>query len=86
MDRRKFLNTGATLSLMSPLMNRAFAAATDDARFVLVILRGGLDGLAAVPAYGEGRYRSLRGQLALGEPGGDAIAANRVHRQANAAG
>ena len=69
MDRRKFLNTGATLSLLSPVMNRAFAAAIDDARFVLVILRGGLDGLAAVPAYGENRYRSLRGSLALGEPG-----------------
>jgi uncharacterized protein (DUF1501 family) len=71
MDRRIFLNTGATLTLMSPFMNRAFAAATDDARLVLVILRGGLDGLAAVPAYGEGRYQSLRGQLALAGPGGE---------------
>jgi uncharacterized protein (DUF1501 family) len=69
MDRRHFLGTGATLTLFSPLANRAFAAATDDARFVLVILRGGLDGLAAVPAYGESRYRSLRGTLALPDPG-----------------
>jgi uncharacterized protein (DUF1501 family) len=52
-------------------MNRAFAAATDDARLVLVILRGGLDGMAAAPAYGEGRYQSLRGQLALAGPGND---------------
>ena len=44
MDRRHFLNSSATLTLMSPFMNRAFAAATDDSRFVLVILRGGLDG------------------------------------------
>ena len=71
MDRRKFLNSSATLTLMSPLMNRAFAEATDDARLVLVILRGGLDGMAAAPAYGEGRYRNLRGQLALGEPGSE---------------
>jgi len=71
MDRRRFLSAGTTLTLMSPLASRAFAAVTDDARFVLVILRGGLDGLAAVPAYGEGRYRSLRGQLALGAPGTD---------------
>jgi len=71
MDRRLFLNTSATLTLMSPIMNRAFAAETDDARFVLVILRGGLDGLAAVPAYGESRYQSLRGQLALAAPGED---------------
>jgi len=71
MDRRKFLGAGATLTLLSPLANRAFAAATDDARFVLVILRGGLDGLAAVPAYGESRYPRLRGQLALAAPGAD---------------
>jgi len=69
MDRRHFLGTGAALTLLSPIANRAFAAATDDARFVLVILRGALDGLAAVPAYGDGRYRSLRGALALPEPG-----------------
>lgn len=71
MDRRQFLNTGATLTFMSAAMNRAFARVTDDARLVLVILRGGLDGLAAVPAYGEGRYQSLRGQLALAGPGSE---------------
>jgi len=69
MDRRTFMATGATLTLLGPLADRAFAAATDDARFVLVILRGGLDGMAAVPAYGEGRYASLRGALALPAPG-----------------
>ena len=71
MDRRQFLNTSATLTLLSPLATRAFAATTDDARFVLVILRGGLDGLAAVPPYGEGRYQRLRGQLALANPGSE---------------
>jgi uncharacterized protein (DUF1501 family) len=71
MDRRNFIRSGATLTLFGPVADRAFAAATDDARFVLVILRGGLDGLAAVPAYGEGRYASLRGALALAAPGGD---------------
>ena len=71
MDRRQLLRTGATLALAGPLASRAFAAATDDARFALVILRGGLDGLAAVPPYGEGAYARLRGPLALGAPGGD---------------
>lgn len=71
MDRRQCLSSGATLTLMSPLMSRAFAQAANDARFVLVILRGGLDGLAAVPPYGEGRYPSLRGQLALAAPGAE---------------
>jgi uncharacterized protein (DUF1501 family) len=71
MDRRSFLKSGATLTLMSPIVDRAFAAATNDARFALVILRGGLDGLAVAPAYGEGRYRALRGQLAIEAPGAD---------------
>ncbi len=71
MDRRQLLRTGATLALAGPLASRAFAAATDDARFALVILRGGLDGLAAVPPYGDGAYSRLRGPLALGAPGGE---------------
>ena len=46
----------------------AFADAATDARFVLVILRGALDGLAAVPAYGDGSYASKRGALAITAP------------------
>jgi uncharacterized protein (DUF1501 family) len=69
MDRRCFLKSGATLTLMSPIVDRAFAAATNDARFALVILRGGLDGLAVAPPYAEARYRALRGQLAIEAPG-----------------
>ena len=69
MDRRQFLHSGATLTLLGPHASRAFAEATQDSRLVLVILRGGLDGLAAVPPYGEGRYQSLRGPLALAPPG-----------------
>jgi uncharacterized protein (DUF1501 family) len=38
-------------------------------RFVLVILRGALDGLAAVPPLDDPAYRRLRGALALPEPG-----------------
>jgi uncharacterized protein (DUF1501 family) len=38
---------------------------------VLVILRGGLDGLAAVPPYAEPEYAKLRGPIALGSPGTD---------------
>jgi uncharacterized protein (DUF1501 family) len=44
------------------------ADADTDARFVLVILRGALDGLAAVPAYGDGNYASRRGALAITSP------------------
>jgi uncharacterized protein (DUF1501 family) len=69
--RRAFLETGATLTLLAPFARIAAAAPSADARFVLVILRGGLDGLAAVPPYTEPRYRSMRGALALGGPGSD---------------
>ncbi len=67
--RRSLLVTGATLTLLAPFARRALAASSEDARFVLVILRGGLDGLAAVPAYAEPAYAQLRGALALGNPG-----------------
>ncbi|MDB5405326.1 MAG: hypothetical protein JWL84_238 [Rhodospirillales bacterium] len=49
------------------------AAAPTERRFVVVLLRGALDGLAAVPPLGDGHYRELRGSLALpavGEDGG----------------
>ena len=38
-------------------------------RFVLVILRGALDGLAAVPPYADPDYARLRGEAALRAPG-----------------
>ena len=45
------------------------ASPAREARFVLLILRGGLDGLAAVPAYGDADYQRARGGLAEAEPG-----------------
>jgi uncharacterized protein (DUF1501 family) len=38
-------------------------------RFVLVIMRGALDGLAAVPPFGDRDYPALRRELALRPPG-----------------
>ena len=57
-----------TAALASPL-SLALAATTpnanpDDARFVFVLLRGGLDGLGAVPAIGDPDFASARGPLA----------------------
>lgn len=51
----------------------ALAAAPTDRRLVVVILRGALDGLAAVIPYGDPALTSLRGALlppAPGQPGG----------------
>ena len=55
------------------LPGAVFAAAPGERRLVLVVLRGALDGLAAVPPLGEPRYAEKRGAIALkppGEPGG----------------
>ena len=69
--RRALLSTGAKLTLLAPFARLASAATDEDARLVLVILRGGLDGLAAVAPYADPQYRSLRGALALSAPGTD---------------
>lgn len=47
----------------------AVAAAPTDNRLVIVILRGAMDGLAAVPPYGDTRYAERRAGLALPLPG-----------------
>jgi uncharacterized protein (DUF1501 family) len=66
LERRSFL-TAAALAAFAALASRraAFAAAPTDRRFVLVLLRGGLDGLHALPPHGDGDYRRLRPTLAL---------------------
>jgi uncharacterized protein (DUF1501 family) len=69
MTRRSVLAGGATLTLLAPFAHPAWGVANPDSRFVLVILRGGLDGLAAVPPYAEPAYAQLRGALALPKPG-----------------
>ena len=48
-----------------PCRAPSLAAAPTERRFVVVLLRGALDGLAAVPPLGERRYAELRGSLAL---------------------
>ncbi|MBE9603956.1 DUF1501 domain-containing protein [Acetobacteraceae bacterium H6797] len=40
-----------------------------DPRLVVVILRGAMDGMAALAPYGDPNYRALRGEIALPEPG-----------------
>lgn len=67
-SRRKFLARSATLLGATRLTlwpNLTLAATGADARFVFVLLRGGLDGLESVPPYGDPGYAALRGTLAL---------------------
>ena len=69
-SRRNFLQTLAAGSLAGALPGLAFAApGRGRQRLVLVILRGGLDGLAAVVPYGDPAYESARRGLAIAPPG-----------------
>jgi uncharacterized protein (DUF1501 family) len=71
MQRRQFLLSGALAAGGALLSARvAFArTAASRSRLVLVIMRGALDGLAAVPPYGDGDYAALRREFALRAPG-----------------
>jgi uncharacterized protein (DUF1501 family) len=72
MRRREFINLGALAAggaLIGPRLSLANAGGSRRARFVLVIMRGALDGLAAVPPYGDRDYARLRGEFALRAPG-----------------
>ncbi|MGH6879290.1 MAG: DUF1501 domain-containing protein, partial [Hypericibacter sp.] len=72
LTRRRLLIGGAIVFAglaMPGSIRLAFADAPTERRFVLIILRGALDGLAAVPPYADPDYASLRGALAFGKPG-----------------
>ncbi len=75
-DRRAILKTALVASAMSvwdaPL-RFAFANVPTDRRFVVIILRGALDGLAAAPPHGDPDYKAVRGVLALDTTGTNAL-------------
>ncbi|MBS0282185.1 MAG: hypothetical protein JSR25_13540, partial [Proteobacteria bacterium] len=75
-DRRSFVTSAAAMSAAAVFDAKArfaFAATPDDRRLVVVILRGALDGLAAVPPHGDKDYADARGALALPTQGTGAI-------------
>lgn len=68
MKRRDFLAAGslaAGAALFTSRLSFANTTASGNSRFVFIILRGALDGLAAVPPYGDRDYAGLRGDLAF---------------------
>jgi len=68
--RRRFLLGAGALAATAAIPNALFAKTYGSARLVVVILRGALDGLAAVPPYGDPDYASLHRELAIAAPGG----------------
>jgi uncharacterized protein (DUF1501 family) len=71
-DRRRFLASASLAAGGALLTSRLVFAgegASTKSRLVIVILRGALDGLSAVPPYGDRDYAALRRELAIGAPG-----------------
>ena len=81
--RRRFIQTGA-LALGATLVTSGVSFARTNtatkSRFVFIIMRGALDGLAAAPPYGDSDYARLRGDVALHAPGspGGALPLNNL--------
>lgn len=64
LNRRHFLTATAAAGLLPGL---SFAALPGEQRLVVLVLRGAMDGLSAVPPYFDRAYKSARGAVALGE-------------------
>ncbi|HEX2593403.1 MAG TPA: DUF1501 domain-containing protein [Rhizomicrobium sp.] len=65
-DRRRILQASLAATALSVAGVRvSFASPATDKRLVVVILRGALDGLTAVPPVGDPDYASVRGKLAI---------------------
>ena len=64
-SRRALLVAGGAMFAWAHLPRLASAAGARDPRLVVIVLRGALDGLAAVPPVGDPSYQRLHGQIAL---------------------
>jgi uncharacterized protein (DUF1501 family) len=69
MSRRRFLARAGALATSAALPKVLFARTGGTARLVVVVLRGALDGLAAVPPHGDSDYGELHRELAIPAPG-----------------
>jgi uncharacterized protein (DUF1501 family) len=75
LNRRSLLAASAGAAALSfPVFAFGQARATDK-RLLVVILRGGMDGLSALPPIGDPTYANVRGRLALPRNGQGAVLA-----------
>ena len=68
-SRRHFLLGSSALAAGAAIPQALFAHTGGSSRLVVMILRGALDGLAAVPPYGDPDYAGLHRDLAIAGPG-----------------
>ncbi|MDB5561199.1 MAG: hypothetical protein JWN11_617 [Hyphomicrobiales bacterium] len=68
-SRRVFLAGSGAFVAWAAMPKHSFAGQGRDPRFLTIILRGAMDGLAVVPPVGDPDYPALRGDLAIGTGG-----------------
>ena len=68
-SRRGLLGAGVSFYAWAHLNRVASAAGARDPRLLVVILRGALDGLSAVPPISDPAYAELRGEIAIPREG-----------------
>jgi uncharacterized protein (DUF1501 family) len=64
-SRRRMVSTLLALAASGALPRLALAALPTERRTIVILLRGALDGLAAVPPYGDPDYAGQRGAIAF---------------------
>ena len=64
LNRRQLLGRGALGMALAAAPRIAFAAWASDKRLVVIVLRGAMDGLSAVPAWGDPGFETARAGLA----------------------
>src|SRR5262249_24975586 len=72
-SRRALLGSAGALFAWAYMPKFAFAAGSRDMHFIVIVLRGALDGLSAVAPFADPDYASLHGALSLA-PGGPTAA------------
>ena len=65
LSRRRLLRGGAASLALWSCIPRAAIAGARDPRLLLVVLRGGLDGISMIAPVGDPAYQGLRGKLAV---------------------
>ena len=68
LNRRDVLKSIGLSAALGNLPSFAWAKTESDARFILVVLRGAVDGLALAAPFGDGNYYKVRGELAIPAP------------------
>ena len=72
LNRRTLLKSaGCSLAIAATLPRIAFASPVTDKRFVVIVQRGGMDGLAAIPAHGDPAFEKARAGIATPPPGNE---------------